>query len=148
MKKTFKGRPLVPGSIKGEALVSHEGVNPLASWKDAAIRKSKTAVCSDQNNKDLYNKRLDGRVLCLPQVIGSTTGGIVLATAAHLNIGPAALLFAEHIDSLAASGIIISDIWVGNRIVTIDCLGRDFLDFTADGMTVDIEEDGTVTVTP
>jgi len=146
MSRTFKGRPIIPGSIRGETLVSSEGVNPLAAWKDAAIRKSKTALCSDQNNKDLYNKRLDGRVLCLPQVIGSTTGGIVLATAAHLNIGPAALLFADHIDSLAASGVIISDTWVGNRIVTIDRLGREFLDFVSDGMTVDITHDGTVTV--
>ena len=122
MTKTFKGRVIIGGDIEGDVVVSREGLNPLAAWKDACLKKKKTAKCGDQNNKDLYKKQISHKIICLPQIIGSTTAGIVIQTAVDLNIGPKALLFSNHIDSLAASGILISDIWMGEKIITIDQL--------------------------
>ena len=38
MSKTFKGRPVVAGTInKGEAVVSHNGVNTLATFQKTAL---------------------------------------------------------------------------------------------------------------
>ena len=65
---------------------------------------------------------------------------------AHLGLQPLALLFSGHIDSLAAAGVILSDRWVNKRIVTVDSLGKDFLDYVQDGRTVEVREDGTVIV--
>jgi hypothetical protein len=45
-------------------------------------------------------------LICLPQTIGSTTGGMILQSVTELGIGPKAMLFSKHIDSLAAAGII------------------------------------------
>ena len=56
------------------------------------------------------------------------------------------MLFSKPIDSLAAAGTILASVWTENKIVTVDSLGDDFLDFVKDGMTVIIDEDGTVTV--
>ena len=100
--KTFKGRPVVPGTATATALVSHGGFNTLASFQGALQFGDKQAKCGDQNNADIYEKPMVGTALCLPQTIGSTTGGLVLYCAKVMERCPACMLFSEHIDSLAA----------------------------------------------
>jgi predicted aconitase with swiveling domain len=146
MSQIFKGRPILSGACQGEALVSHGGFNSLASYQKALILNSKKAECTDQNNPDLYKKIMTDKILCLPQTIGSTTGGLVLMTTCSIGSQPKAMLFSDHIDSLAAAGVILSDIWVGKRIIVIDQLGPEFLAAVQTGETVSIAEDGTVTL--
>ena len=76
--REFKGRMISPGTVKAEAVVSHGGLNTLASFQKALQFGDKEATCGDQNNPDLYGKQMKGKALCLPQTIGSTTGGMVL----------------------------------------------------------------------
>ena len=109
MEKIFHGRVVVPGTAHAKALVSHGGLNTLASFQKALMFGDKKATCSDQNNPDLYGKPLAGCALCLPQTIGSTTGGMVLFCATKMGRQPACLLFSKPIDSLAAAGAILSD---------------------------------------
>ncbi|MDR1465885.1 MAG: DUF126 domain-containing protein [Oscillospiraceae bacterium] len=145
--KTFQGRPVIAGSIeKGEAVVSRQGVNTLASFQKSALLRKKSVICSDQNNPDLYQKELSGKVLCLPQTIGSTTGGMVLYTICSLGIAPKAMLFSESIDSLAAAGVILSEVWTDGTIVAVDRLGDTFLEAVRDGALISVRPDGTVTV--
>lgn len=144
--KVFKGRPVVAGKARAEALVSHEGFNTLASFQKALMFGDKEATCSDQNNAELYGKQMAGKALCMPQTIGSTTGGMVLYCAASLNRQPACLLFAKPIDSLAAAGAILSGVWTDASMPTVDNLGDAFLDYVKTGMTLTVSEDGTVTV--
>ncbi|HBR28248.1 MAG TPA: hypothetical protein DD789_02290 [Firmicutes bacterium] len=145
-KKVFKGRVVLPGNTSGEAVVTRQGLNILASYQKSALKKAKRVICADQNNPDLYKKDLTDKVICLPLTIGSTTGGMVLETAVQMGLGPRAMLFAEHIDSLAAAGLVLSDVWLKQRVITVDQLGADFLDAVQDGQTIEIKEDGTVTV--
>lgn len=152
--KQFKGRPVVAGTCTAEAVVSHVGFNTLASFQGALQfgeipilgSKYKQTECDDQNNKDLYRKPLLNRALCLPQTIGSTTGGMVLYCAKALGKSPACLLFSEHIDSLAAAGAILAANFCDTPMVTVDCLGQEFLDYVKDGMKITVAPDGTVTV--
>lgn len=146
MKKTFKGRPVVPGRVTAEALVTHAGFNTLASFQKSLMFGDKNATCSDQNNPDLNGKQMAGKALCLPQAIGSTTGGMVLYTAASMHRQPACLLFSKPIDSLAAAGAILADVWTDQSMPTVDNLGEEFLDYVISGMKITVEEDGTVTV--
>lgn len=146
MKKTFKGRPVVPGRVTAEALVTHAGFNTLASFQKSLMFGDKNATCSDQNNPDLNGKQMAGKALCLPQTIGSTTGGMVLYTAASMHRQPACLLFSKPIDSLAAAGVILADVWTDQSMPTVDNLGEEFLDYVNSGMKITVEEDGTVTV--
>jgi predicted aconitase with swiveling domain len=146
MNRTFQGRAILPGKVEGEALVTRTGFNPLVSFGKSLIYRSKKAVCNDKDNKDLYKKVLTGKILCLPQSIGSTTGGLVLETAAQLGIGPIALLFSQHIDSLSASGVILSDVWLKKRIVTVDQLSDEFLECVENGQWIEVHKDGKVIV--
>ena len=86
--KEFKGRVIAPGTVTAEALVSHGGLNTLASFQKALQFGDKTATCGDQNNPDLYGKQMLGKALCLPQTIGSTTGGLVLYCACAMERQP------------------------------------------------------------
>ena len=146
MSKTFQGRAVLPGRVEGEALVTHTGVNMLASFMRCLVLRSKKAVCSDQDNSELYGKVLTGRILCFPQAVGSTVGGLALETAAHMGVAPEALLLSEHIDTFVASGVTLADVWSGRRIVTVDQLGEGFLAYVEDGQKIEVREDGTVVV--
>ena len=143
MERIFKGRVVVPGEVTLKALVSHGGFNTLASFKDCKEGKN---TCPDQNNPDLYGKSTVGVALCLPQTIGSTTGGMVLYTACALGKQPACMLFSKPIDSLAASGAILAANWTDSNMPVIDKLGEEFLSYVKDGMTVTVGADGIVTV--
>ena len=60
---------------------------------------------------------------------------------------PACMLFSRPIDSLAAAGSILASVWLPDvSMPVVDSLGEDFLDCVKEGMTVTVEEDGTVTV--
>ena len=146
MAKTFQGRAVVPGNTTATALVSRKGFNTLASFQKALMFKDKSAKCSDQNNPDIYEKPMHGAALCLPQTIGSTTGGMVLFCAAALGQQPACLLFSKPIDSLAAAGAILADVWTDVSMPVVDTLGDEFLAAVQTGTKVTVKEDGTVIV--
>ena len=147
--RVFKGRIVAPGEVTAEAVVSHGGLNTLASFQGALQFGDKKATCGDQNNPDLYNKQMAGKALCLPQTIGSTTGGLVLYCACAMGRQPAAMLFSMPIDSLAGAGVVVADVWLKNEnghMTVIDSLGDEFLDYVKDGMSITVKEDGTVEV--
>ncbi|MBR6643806.1 MAG: DUF126 domain-containing protein [Lachnospiraceae bacterium] len=145
--KEFKGRVVTPGTVTAEALVTHGSLNTLASFQKALQFGDKKATCGDQNNPDLYGKQMLGKALCLPQTIGSTTGGMVLYCACSMKRQPACMLFSNHIDSLAAAGAILADVWLEDvTMPVIDCLGDEFLEYVKDGMKITVKEDGTVVV--
>lgn len=145
--KEFKGRVLFPGTFKGEAVVSHQGLNTLASFQTSALLPtSKKIIVGDQNNPDLYKKNITNKALCLPQTIGSTTGGMVIQTVAVRNLAPKVWLFSESIDPLAASGIILSNVWNDVGLIAIDRLGEEFLSTVKTGNQIEVKEDGTVII--
>lgn len=145
--KKFKGRIVTPGTVTAKAVVSKNGFNTLASLQKSLQFGDKTATCNDPNNPDLYGKPLAGAALCLPQTIGSTTGGMVLYCACAMKRQPACMLFSNHIDSLACAGAVLAEVWLDDiTMPVVDCLGDEFLNYVKDGMTVTIEADGTVCV--
>jgi predicted aconitase with swiveling domain len=138
---------VTPGTVTAKAVVSHYGFNTLASLQKALQFGDKTATCHDQNNPDLNGKQLAGKAVCLPQTIGSTTGGLVLYCACAMGKNPACMLFSGHIDSLAAAGAILADVWVeGVSMPVVDSLGDEFLAYVKDGMTVTVKDGGLVEV--
>ena len=145
--KEFKGRVIAPGTVTAEAVVTHSGFNTLASLQGALQFGDKKATCGDQNNPDLYGKVMLGKALCLPQTIGSTTGGLVIYTACAMGRQPACMLFSKPIDSLAAAGSILASVWLeGTQMPVIDSLGDEFLNYVQHGMQITVTEDGTVQV--
>ncbi len=146
-KKTFQGRPVLSGKLKGKALVSKQPFNLTGSYlKNMFAGETKTAPCTDSTNKELYEKDLKGAIICTPQTVGSTMGAGAIMGMNELGVGPQAFLFSSHIDSISAGGLIIDDVWNGQRVITIDLLGDEFLKAVNTGDPITINEDGTVEV--
>ena len=145
--KQFQGRVITPGEVTAKALVTKQGFNTLASFQKALQFGDKDVKCGDQNNDELHGKPMIGKALCLPQTIGSTTGGLVLYCACAMKKNPACMLFANPIDSLAAAGAVLADVWVdGVSMPVVDSLGDEFLNYVKDGMTITIKDNGIVEV--
>lgn len=145
--KQFQGRMITPGTVSAPAVVTTQGFNTLASFQMALQFGDKEVKCGDQNNSELHGKSLLGKALCLPQTIGSTTGGLVLYCACAMKKNPACMLFANPIDSLAAAGAVLADVWVdGVTMPVVDSLGEEFLNYVKDGMTITVKENGLIEV--
>ncbi|MDD3402140.1 MAG: DUF126 domain-containing protein [Hespellia sp.] len=145
--KTFKGRVVAAGNVTAKALVSHGGLNTLASFQKAVQFGDKKATCGDQGNTDLYGKQMAGKALCLPRTIGSTTGGLVLYCTASIGRQPACMLFSEPIDSLAAAGAVLIDVWLKDTSMpVVDSLGDEFLNYVKDDMDITVKEDGSIEI--
>lgn len=145
--KVFQGRVITPGTVTALAVVTTQGFNTLASLQMALQFGDKEVKCGDQNNSELHGKPLIGKALCLPQTIGSTTGGLVLYCACALEKNPACMLFSNHIDSLAAAGAVLAEVWVDKvTMPVIDSLGEEFLSYVKDGMKITVKENGIVEV--
>jgi predicted aconitase with swiveling domain len=147
MAQTFKGRAILPGEFEGEALVSHQAFNTSASYLENMFAgRTDSAPCTDSANKELYGKDMAGKILCTTQTVGSTMGAGCIMGMNDLKVGFTAMLFSSHIDSIAAGGLFMDDIWNGRRIFTIDLLGDEFLEAVKTGDPITIHEDGSVEV--
>ena len=147
MAQTFKGRPLIPGELEGEALVSKQPFNTTASYFENMFGgNTETAPCTDANNKELFGKELSGAIMCTTQTVGSTMGAGAIMGMNELGVGFKAMLFSSHIDSIAAGGLIIDEIWNDRRVITVDLLGDEFIEAVKTGDKIKISEDGTVEV--
>lgn len=104
----LKGRGIVEGKCKGEALVSSKpisflgGVNPA----DGRIR---------EENHDLKGENIKDKVLCFPHGHGSTVGSYVLYALAKRGIAPKALVN-QKADPVVVVGAIIADIPMVDQI--------------------------------
>lgn len=126
--------------------MTHLGFNTYASFYTSIHGQVEAALCADSGNQELCGKNLTDRIICLPKTVGSTSAGAVWQRIARLGVAPRAMLFSQQIDSLAAGGLIVADVWAGRRICTVDRLGDEFLESVKDGDRIVIRQDGTVTI--
>ncbi len=146
-KQTFKGRPLIPGNLEGKAMATKSPFNVSSSYLENLFGgNTETAPCTDANNKEWNRKDLGGQILCFPTAVGSTMGGATLMGVGSMNLGPKAMLYAEHVDSVSVAGLIIDNVWNDRPVVTIDQLGDEFIDTVKSGDPIAIHSDGTVEV--
>jgi predicted aconitase with swiveling domain len=146
-KKTFRGRVVLPGQVSGKATVSTRPFNTSGSYQENMFAgRTDSAPCTDASNKELYGKDLSGAILCTTTTVGSTMGGMCLMGMKSIGVGPQALLFSKPIDTLAAAGVLMADIWKDARIVTIDMLGDEFLETVKMGDPISVREDGSVEI--
>ncbi len=87
--KSFKGRPLLAGDLKGEALASKQPFNTSGSYLENLFGGNTTsAPCTDPNNKAFYKKELSGAIICTTVTVGSSLGGASLMGVGSLGLGP------------------------------------------------------------
>ena len=127
MSNTYNGRVVYKGNVSGEALVYPDGLNMLETY--------------------LANRRaLRGKIVCLSQTIGSTTGGMILQTMIQEGNAPKAMLFSQAVDPLAVAGLVLAEVWSSKQLITVDQLGQDFLETVKVRQQIQVSDSGEVTL--
>lgn len=101
-KITLKGRGIIEGHCKAEALVS---AKPISFLGDIDPKTGKVV----EKNLDIYGECITGKVLCFPHGHGSTVGSYVLYSLAKNKLVPKAIVN-EKADPVIVVGAVIADI--------------------------------------
>jgi len=137
MERTLIGRPIVPGSAAGTALVSKE---PLSFWGGVCPQ---TGEIIDRRH-ELSGASVTGKVFVLPAGRGSSTSSATLMQSIKTGVAPAAIINLS-VDPILALGAIVSE-ELYRQTVPIVILGQeDFFSIKQDDYLV-VEPDGKVLV--
>lgn len=96
---TLRAKVVIDGVAEGRVLRLAE---PISFWGGVDPR---TAAVIDVRHPDL-GKQIDGRVLCLPGMIGSSSASAVMLELLRAGLAPAALILGET-DAILALGVVV-----------------------------------------
>lgn len=105
---TLKGRRIVEGRCKAEALVSSKPISFLGGVDPADGKII-------EKNHDLCGECIKDKVLCFPYGHGSTVGSYVMYSLAKKHLSPKAIIN-QTADPVVAAGAIIADIPMIDKI--------------------------------
>ena len=137
MGRRLKGRVLSPGVASASALVLRE---PLSLW--GGLDPSSGELIDAHHPQ--RGAQLGGRVLVMPGGRGSSSSSSTLAEAARAGHAPAAIMLGEPDLILAIGAAVIQELY-GQRIPVL-VLAPEDLAAIPDGATVDVAQDGEVTL--
>jgi len=127
---TLRGRKIVEGHCKAEALVSTKPISFLGGVDPANGKII-------EKNHDLYGECIKDKVLCFSHGHGSTVGSYVLYSLAKKNLAPKAILN-QIADPVVVVGAIIADIPMIDQIDIKQIETGDFLEVDANNGLVKI----------
>jgi|SRR5579862_1166150 predicted aconitase with swiveling domain len=137
MAELIRGQVVVAGTAAGELLVSRA---PLSFWGGYDSRTGEIIDC----RHPLSGQIAAGRVLALPNTIGSSTTTAVLLEAIRAGTAPAAILTIG-VDSFLALASVVSNEMYG-RVIPLIALEQDQFQGLQTGTKAHISADGTVQV--
>jgi predicted aconitase with swiveling domain len=135
MADVIQGRVVVPGEASGELLVSTQ---PLSFWGGY---DRETGEIIDRRHP-LSGRIAAGRILAIPNTVGSSTTTAVLLEAVRAGTAPAALLTTS-IDSFLALASIVAEEMYG-RPIPIVALSPEQFEKLETGGHVSVRTDGTI----
>ncbi len=104
----LKGRSVVPGDVRGSALVSMMPISFLGG-----VDPNTGEII--ERSHDLKGRNVKDKILCFPHGHGSTVGSYVLYTLAKKGLGPKAIIN-EIADPVVVVGAIIAEIPMVDRV--------------------------------
>jgi len=137
MERILIGRPVVPGSAQGSALVSKQ---PLSFWGGLNPR---TGEIIDRRH-ELSGVTVTGQVFVFPQGRGSSTSSATLLETIRTGVAPAAIINLR-VDPILALGSIVSDELYHKPLPIVVLSEKDFFSIKQDDYLT-IEPDGKVKV--
>lgn len=133
MVNVFKGRKVVGGKAKGEALVSKE---PICFLGGIDVKTGRVT----EVGHPLEGKNIAGKVLIFPTGKGSTGGSYLIFEAAENGVGPCAMIN-RSVEQVTVIGCIIAE------IPMIDNVDPDPIELIKDGDIIEVNADeGIITV--
>ena len=137
MERLLTGRPVVPGSAEGAALISRE---PLSFWGGLCPH---TGEIIDRRH-ERSGAVVTGRVFVFPQGRGSSTSSATFMESIKAGVAPAAIINLK-VDPILALGSIVSDELYHQAVPIVGLAEKDFYSIREDDHLT-IEPDGTVKI--
>jgi len=135
MKQVLIGKPVIPGSAEGVAMVS---ARPLSFWGGYDPASGEIV----DRRHDLSGQIATGRILVLPSGKGSSTSSAILLESIRRGTAPAAIV-TRNTDPILALGAIVAD-ELYNQSVPMVVLGLDDFESIRDGEPLAVDADGQV----
>ncbi len=135
--RVLKGKPVVSGAARGEALVSNE---PISFWGGI---DPQTGEVIDRRH-ELSGANVTGKIFVFPTGRGSSTASAILLESVRTGAAPAAIINLK-IDAILALGSIVADEMYG-RTVPIVLLDEEAFSSIKQGDRLTLETDGTVKI--
>jgi predicted aconitase with swiveling domain len=135
----MEGRVIVEGEAEGELLVSSE---PLSFWGGY---DHQTGEIIDRRHP-LSGQIARGRILAIPNTVGSSTTTAVLLEAVRAGTAPAAILTTSIDSFLALASIVAAEMY--NRPIPIVALSAEQFRKLESGAKAAVRKDGTLLVNP
>lgn len=131
--RVIKGRKVIGGKAKGEALVTTE---PICFLGGIDVKTGQVT----EVGHPLYGKSIAGKVLVFPTGKGSTGGSYLIYEAAANGVGPVAMIN-KNVEQVTAIGCIMAE------ITLVDQVEVDPTELIKDGDMVEVDGDtGTITI--
>jgi predicted aconitase with swiveling domain len=138
-KLTISGKPVIPGSASGIALVSRE---PLSFWGGYDW---KSGEITDRRHP-LSGSNAKGKVLAIPFARGSSTTTAVLLEAIRAKTAPSAIITTET-DFFFALASVVADELYATPLPVIMILESEFSRLQT-GDQIEIDNHGMITIRP
>jgi predicted aconitase with swiveling domain len=132
LKVELKGRPVISGLIRGEALVSHKPLSFLGGVDP------ETGMIVEKSH-DLNGKSIRDKVFCFPHGHGSTVGSYVLYSLVKKGAGPKAIVN-EAADPVVVAGAVIADVPMVDKVDISQIKTGDIVEVDGEKGTVKIVE--------
>ena len=129
-KKVLRGRKIVEGKVRGEALVTSEPISFMGSIDP------KTGYVIERGH-EIEGQRLEGKILVFPSSKGSTGGSYMLYDVVRNGVGPIDIVNIEA-ESVVVIGAIVADLPMVDSIDITKIKTGDLLELNADEGTVEI----------
>jgi predicted aconitase with swiveling domain len=137
VRKTLKGRAVIPGNANGQTIVSQK---PLSFWGGV---NPDTGEVIDRRH-DCSGRIISGKIFVFPNGKGSSTGSAVLMECMKNGTAPAAIINSK-LDAILALGAIIVEILYHKTIPMVVLKNEDFLEIH-DNDYLSVKPDGTVLI--
>jgi hypothetical protein len=135
--KIIRGRPVIGGSARGEALVSRE---PLSFWGGYDW---KTGEITDRRHP-LSGKIATGKILAVPFTRGSSTTTAVLLEAIRAGTAPAAIITTDTDFFFALASVVADELYA--KPIPLIALAADEFASLQTGEQIAIAGDGTIEI--
>lgn len=143
MKFSLKGRSVLPGVIRGQAVVSHGTLSLNNSFQKALFKKSNNLVVEDKKS-DIYLKNITSKVLCIENFEDSNVDALFILSLLDNNCSPICILASKQLPNSVLAGLVIAKNFYKTEIVVVDKLGDEFLLKIENGDIVSICDDSVI----
>ncbi|MGB9880812.1 MAG: aconitase X swivel domain-containing protein [Anaerolineae bacterium] len=137
MDRIISGKPVIPGSAQGVALVSKE---PLSLWGGL---NAYTGEIIDRRH-ERSGAIVTGKVFVFPQGRGSSTASAILVESVKAGTAPAAIINLK-VDPILALGAIVAD-ELYHKTVPIIVVSKEDFEAIQEGDYLEIGPNGTIVI--